>query len=140
MRNLKISFFGKSLRKGFSLIEILLVAVAMAVLCAGVYGVVSGLKPATDTARSIQQAHVLNAAMTQYFMEDSDAVATWSAGTDSTKYVLLRTFIPQAPTNFTGASSFTPVGYTFSFPATLSLQSSVTITTPAGVVLVAPYQ
>ncbi|MBN2069443.1 MAG: prepilin-type N-terminal cleavage/methylation domain-containing protein [Opitutales bacterium] len=82
-------------RKGFSLIELLIVIVVIAALAAVIVPSSTGVKDAADGQKIIAAAENLNLAMTRYKI--NTGVRTWQVTDPEARYALLAPYMDFAP-------------------------------------------
>ncbi len=118
----------KGRRSGWSLPELLTVAVCLAILSAAIWPMVTGVSANAAYASAVNEANALNQAQQSFKSRNADYADQWSsAADDSARYQLLLPYLPMAPTTF---ASFPPSGYSFVFGATVDTRVTLNGPTP----------
>lgn len=120
---MKIEFNIMRARKAFTLIEIMVVVIAVGILLSMMVLSFGKVKQSMEDKGAIHQAEILESAKNAYAFEVRDAETNYgAAGDDQARYALIRDRIPDAPINLSDLAN----GYTFAMGSTVS--SSVSIT------------
>lgn len=103
------------MRRGFSMIELLVVITALGILVFLAFPNVVTVKTAAEDSLAISRAQALNTAKIAYKIRGS---GDWgSLATDADRYAALRPFLAYSPDTFTASdgTGFVPAGYAFGF-------------------------
>ena len=118
-------------RKGYTIMEIVVVVTILGILTATTYVYSVGLVNASRDKDAIARAQSINAAEQAYSMRVSTASSNWSsAANDAARFALIEQYIPF--TNGISLAGYMPNGYTLTLGSTLNVK--VAITGPSGAV------
>lgn len=113
MKNLSLSYFFKS--RGFSFVEVLAAIAIIGIVTFLAIPNLIQIKKDGEDKLAMSRAEALNMAIASY-IQANGKTATWpTANTD--RYTTVRPYLAFAPTNL---SSYTPSGYGFNFPSSIS--------------------
>lgn len=100
-------------RRAFSLTELLVTIVVIAIISAGILYTLPNVTQASSERMAVARAQALNAAKSSLLLRNPSASSAWaSASTDEARFALLIPYLAYAQTGDTLAA-FSPSGFSF---------------------------